>query len=81
MGLSRDAPAITESLEEEERLKAQPKIVEQVPEWAEKVPRLEKLLQFLDELGNIPRDEGDESADPDMLMKGVLTTRLAIFFI
>jgi len=81
MGLPRGAPAIISCREEEEELKARPKLRETVPAWAERVQPLHQVLKIPDSLGYVPPDIDDGSADTRMLRKNILTTALPIFFI
>ncbi len=69
------------SREEEEELKARPKLRETLPEWAERASPLQQAIRIPDGQGFVPSNADDPSADKRMLRKNILTTNLPIFFI
>ena len=57
LGLPRGSPAIIRDYEHEMELKAQPVVLETLPAWATRVPRLKTTLLIPDGKGNEPEDE------------------------
>lgn len=80
LGLPRNAPAIiTDDIEAE--LKAEEKKLEYVPLWAKQMPSFNQPFSIPNGEGKTPLSVADESADPIMLTKNVLTESLPIYFI
>ena len=79
MGLPRDTPPVVAG-DEWDKLKARPKIFENVPAWAENMQPLKKVLVIPDANGEILKSESDEDADQDMLKKNILITVLPVLF-
>ncbi|KIY43951.1 hypothetical protein FISHEDRAFT_67696 [Fistulina hepatica ATCC 64428] len=61
LGLPRDAPAIVIDWEE---LKSRPKVLERVPDWAERVPPLAEAVRIPDEKGNFVDADDPEVCTP-----------------
>lgn len=65
-GLPRDAPAIVEDWDE---LKARPRVLERIPEWAEEVEKLELTVELPDAEGKVL--SGEEEGDEDFAKYGI----------
>ncbi|GBE86391.1 hypothetical protein SCP_0902700 [Sparassis crispa] len=77
LGLPRDAPAIILDFEE---LQARPKVYEQPPEWAQRVPALQERVFIPDAQGNAPV-EGDEDISEEFQGMNIIVRMPHIHFI
>ena len=77
LGLPRNAPAIIQDFEE---LQARPKVHEQLPEWAQRVPALQERIFIPDSQGNAPV-EGDEDISEKFREMNIIVRMPHIHFI
>jgi hypothetical protein len=77
-GLPRDAPPIVSDWE---TLAAQPRILEEVPQWAKEVPALETRLDIPDEKDVFLDGPGDPKACKEFLAKNILIEEPHIYFV
>jgi len=77
-GLPRDAPAIVDNFEEQEK---RPRILEEVPAWCEEVPPLKDKLIIPSEDWELLANKDHELASPEFLVKNVLAFIHHTFFV